>query len=79
MQLAVPEANTVANIQVIKLDRVTMVDFFWYSVMHSQSNSFWGNVILDNVNMAYRDEDSTLTQRYNEQIFPGFYYKDLKL
>ena len=29
-----------------------------YSVMQSDGNSFWGDVILDNFNKAPRDEDS---------------------
>ena len=39
---------------------------------------FWGNVVLDIVNMAYRDKDSILDQIYQKQIFSDFYYEDLE-
>ena len=38
---------------------------------------FWGNVVLDSVNMAYRDEDSILDQIYEKQIFLNLYNEDL--
>ena len=34
---------------------------------------FLGDVVLDNFNMAYMDEDRIL-----DQIFSDFYYEDLK-
>ena len=46
--------------------------------MWSESNSFWGDVVLDIFNMAYRDEDSILDQIYQKQIFSDFYYEDSK-
>ena len=42
--------------------------------MQSDGNSFWGDGVLDSVNMAYRDEDSIL----EEQIFLDYYYEALK-
>ena len=47
-----------------------------YSVMQSDWNSFRGDVVLDSVNVAYRDEDSILDQIYLKQIFLDFYYED---
>ena len=41
--------------------------------MQSLSNCFLGDVVLDNFNMAYMDEDRIL-----DQIFSDFYYEDLK-
>ena len=46
--------------------------------MQSDGNSFYANVFLDSVTMAYRYEDSILEQIYEVQIFVYFYYKDLK-
>ena len=37
--------------------------------MQSDRNSFWGNVVLDSFNMAYRDESSILNHNYEKQIF----------
>ena len=39
---------------------------------------FGGDVVLDSVNMAYRDEVQTLDQIHQKQIFLDFYYQDLK-
>ena len=44
--------------------------------MHSDVNSFFGDVVLDSFNMSYRDEDSILDLEYEKQIFCGLYYKD---
>ena len=38
--------------------------------MQSDGNSFSGDVVLDSFNMAYRDEDSSLDQKYKKQISP---------
>ena len=38
---------------------------------------FWGDVVLDSFNMAYKDENSILVQLYQKQIFSNFYYEDL--
>ena len=37
--------------------------------MHSDGNSFGGDVVLDNVNMAYRDGESIFNQIYEKYIF----------
>ena len=37
--------------------------------MQSDGNSFCGDVVLDGFNMSYRDEDSILEQKYENQIF----------
>ena len=37
------------------------VEFFVYSVMQSDGNSFCGYVVLDSFNKASRDEDSILS------------------
>ena len=42
--------------------------------MQSLSISFWEEVVMDSVNMAYRDEDSILDQVYQKLIFSDFYY-----
>ena len=34
-----------------------------------------GDVVLDSFNMAYRDEDSILNQKYEKQICKGLYYE----
>ena len=47
------------------------------SVMHSDKNSFDGDVVLDSVNMASRDENSILDKLYEKQIFPNNNYEDL--
>ena len=47
---------------------------FTYSVIQSDRNIFCGDVVLDSVNMASRDEGSILDQLY---IFVIFYHNDL--
>ena len=42
--------------------------------MQSDGNSFGGDVVLDRVNMVFRDEDNIL-----DQIFSEFYYGDFKI
>ena len=37
-----------------------------------------GDVVLDNFNMSYRDEDSILDQKYEQQLFCVLSYEDLK-
>ena len=48
---------------------------YQYSVMQSDGNSFWGDVVLDSFDMAYRDEDNILDQMNKTNMF-GFYYDD---
>ena len=43
--------------------------------MQSDGNSFCGDVVLDNFNMSYRNEDSILDQKYEKQIFWDLYYE----
>ena len=38
-----------------------------YSVMQSDGNRFCGDVVLDSFNMAYKDTDSILDQKYEKQ------------
>ena len=38
-------------------------------VMQSDRNSFWGDVVLDSINMASGEEDSMLDQIHEEQIY----------
>ena len=45
-----------------------------YSVTQSQSNSFWGDDVLDSFKMVYKDEESILDQTYEKQISSNFYY-----
>ena len=40
--------------------------FFIYSVMQSDGNSFYGDVVLESCNEAFRDIDSTLYQQYED-------------
>ena len=47
-----------------------------YSVMQSDGNSFYGDVVLDGFNMSFRDEDSILEQKYKNQISWDLYYED---
>ena len=39
---------------------------------------FCGDVVLDSVNLAYRDEDNISDQLYDKQIFSGFCHEDFK-
>ena len=53
--------------------------FTVYSLLkQSDGNSFCGNVVLDSVSMASRD-DSILDQIYEKQIFSDLFYEDLIL
>ena len=45
--------------------------------MQSDRNSFCGDVVLNCVNKAFREEDSILDEIYEEQVFSGLYYDDL--
>ena len=47
--------------------------------MESDGNSSGGDVVLESVNMASRDEDSILYQIYEKQIFSNFSYEELKM
>ena len=44
----------------------------------NNNDSFCGDVVLDSLNMEYRDKDSILDQMYQKQIFMDFYYEDLE-
>ena len=44
----------------------------------SDGNIFCGHVILEILNMLYRDEDSILDQKYARQISRDFYHEDFK-
>ena len=46
-----------------------------YSVIQSDLNSFYGDVVLDSASMASRIEDSTLGQIYEKLICLGLYYE----
>ena len=46
-------------------------------MLHSNGNSVCGYVVLDGVNMTYRDEDNGFYQIYAKQIFLDFYYEHL--
>ena len=50
---------------------------FEYSVMQSDGNSFWGDVVLDNVNMLYTFKESILDQIYKNQVFADLYFEDV--
>ena len=43
--------------------------------MQSESDTFRGDVVLESVIMAYRDEDRILDQIYQKQIFSDFIMK----
>ena len=49
-----------------------------YRVMQSDRKSFCGDVVLDSVNMTYRDADSIWDQKYENQIYWDLYYEDFK-
>ena len=46
------------------------------NVIQSDKKGFWGDVVLDNFNMAYRDEDSIWDQKYEMKILCDLYYED---
>ena len=41
--------------------------------MQSNENIFYGDVVLDGVNMAYRNEDNISNKIYEKQIFSDSY------
>ena len=43
--------------------------------MQSDGNSLCGDVVLDGLNMSYRDEDIILEQKYEKQISWDFIMK----
>ena len=47
--------------------------------MQSDGNSFGGDVVLDSFNVAFRDEDSILDQKYEKQILWDLYYEDFEM
>ena len=47
--------------------------------MQSEGNSFCRDVVLNIFNMAYRDKDSILTEKYEKQIFWELVMKIMKL
>ena len=47
-----------------------------YSVMQSDGNSFWGDVVLDSFNKASRDEDNIVEKKYINKKCLDFYYGD---
>ena len=49
-----------------------------FSVMQSNGNRFCGDVVLEGVNMAYRDTDNTLDHVYEKQIFFDFFHEDFE-
>ena len=51
---------------------------FRYSVTQSYANSFWGYVVLDSFNNVFRNDENILDQIYIKQMFPDYYYEDLK-
>ena len=48
-----------------------------YSVMQSDGNSFWGDAVLDNLNMACMDEGSILDQKYKNHNFLDLHHEEL--
>ena len=46
--------------------------------MQSDGNSFFGYVVLDSFNMAYKGEESILDHIYEKQMYSDFYYDHLK-
>ena len=47
-----------------------------YSVMQLDGSSFYGDVVLDSMNMAFRDKDSILDQIYGKLMFSDFDNED---
>ena len=47
-----------------------------YSVMISDGNTYYGDVVLDRFNMAYRGEDSILDKKCEKRIIWDLYYED---
>ena len=50
-----------------------------YSVMQSNGNSSYGDVVLNSFNKGYRDKDSILEQKYKKRIFWDLHYEDFVL
>ena len=48
-------------------------------VMQSDGNSYIGDVVLNNFNMPYSDEDSNLDPKFEKQIFCALFNEDFKL
>ena len=53
---------------------VTFFRSLTYSMMQSDGNSFWGDVVLDSFNMVYREEGCILDKKiYKKQILWNLY------
>ena len=50
-----------------------------YGVMQSDRNNFWGDVVLDSVNMVFRCENSILDNIYGKQICSDFHFDNFKM
>ena len=48
-------------------------------MIQSDGNSFYGDVVLNNFNMSYRDEYSISDQKYEKQIFWDLYFEYSKI
>ena len=44
--------------------------------MQSDRNTFYGDVVLDSFNKAFRDKDNISDQIDKKQIFSDFYFED---
>ena len=47
--------------------------------MQTDGYNYWGDVVLDSFNMAYRDEDSIWDKKCAKQIFWNLYYEDFRI
>ena len=56
----------------------SMYPTYMYTVMQSDRNTFYGDVVMDSCNKTSRNEDNILDQIYQIQIFSDLYYEDLK-
>ena len=65
--------NTLLDIRIYD---IYIYIYILYSVMQSDGNSFRGDVVLGSFNMSYRDEDSILKQKYENQISWDLYHED---
>ena len=62
-----------AAIKLFIFETMQLFDYLsLYSVMQSDGNSFWGNVVLDGFDRASRDEDNILDQIYNSKYIRIF-------
>ena len=62
-----------ATIKLFIFETMQLFDYLsLYSVMQSDGNSFWGNVVLDGFDRASRDEDNILDQIYNSKYIRIF-------